>query len=181
MAISDSYLKSCLGRERDKVEEKADRDGLWVRISKRGRYFFYRFRFLGKQDKMTIGSYPEFGLKAARDEVAKWAAILARGENPGSGKASTKPKLTASTPSKSCFANGIQWCAFRKKRQGRFYVHSNCTFSPSSGNTLRISSRCTTGSLSLTDWPRGTARSPARNQQRPTVLFLGGKTATARG
>ncbi|WP_241895056.1 MULTISPECIES: hypothetical protein, partial [Enterobacteriaceae] len=25
MAISDSYLKSCLGRERDKVEEKADR------------------------------------------------------------------------------------------------------------------------------------------------------------
>ncbi|WP_246768951.1 hypothetical protein, partial [Salmonella enterica] len=23
MAISDSYLKSCLGRERDKVEEKA--------------------------------------------------------------------------------------------------------------------------------------------------------------
>ncbi|EAC0928116.1 DUF4102 domain-containing protein, partial [Salmonella enterica subsp. enterica] len=56
MAISDSYLKSCLGRERDKVEEKADRDGLWVRISKKGAVtFFYRFRFLGKQDKMTIG------------------------------------------------------------------------------------------------------------------------------
>lgn len=47
MAISDSYLKSCLGRERDKVEEKADRDGLWVRISKKGAVtFFYRFRFL---------------------------------------------------------------------------------------------------------------------------------------
>lgn len=26
---------------------------------------------------MTIGSYPEFGLKAAREEVAKWAAVLA--------------------------------------------------------------------------------------------------------
>ncbi len=49
MAISDSYLKSCLGRERDKVEEKADRDGLWVRISKKGAVtFFYRFRFLGQ-------------------------------------------------------------------------------------------------------------------------------------
>lgn len=40
MAISDSYLKSCLGRERDKVEEKADRDGLWVRISKKGAVTF---------------------------------------------------------------------------------------------------------------------------------------------
>lgn len=40
MAISDSYLKSCLGRERDKVEEKADRDGLWVRISKKGTVTF---------------------------------------------------------------------------------------------------------------------------------------------
>ncbi len=41
MAISDSYLKSCLGRERDKVEEKADRDGLWVRISQKGRRHFF--------------------------------------------------------------------------------------------------------------------------------------------
>lgn len=96
MAISDSYLKSCLGRERDKVEEKADRDGLWVRISKKGAVtFFYRFRFLGKQDKMTIGSYPEFGLKAAREEVTKWAAILARGENPRIRQSLDKAKINS--------------------------------------------------------------------------------------
>lgn len=93
MAISDSYLKSCLGREREKVEEKSDRDGLWVRISRKGAVtFFYRYRFLGKQDKMTIGSYPEFGLKAAREEVVKWSAILARGENPGSARVWIKQK-----------------------------------------------------------------------------------------
>ncbi len=96
MAISDSYLKSCLGRERDKVEEKADRDGLWARISKKGAVtFFYRFRFLGKQDKMTIGSYPEFGLKAAREEVTKWAAILARGENPRIRQSLDKAKINS--------------------------------------------------------------------------------------
>lgn len=96
MAISDSYLKSYLGRERDKVEEKADRDGLWVRISKKGAVtFFYRFRFLGKQDKMTIGSYPEFGLKAAREEVTKWAAILARGENPRIRQSLDKAKINS--------------------------------------------------------------------------------------
>lgn len=83
MAISDSYLKSCLNKEREKVVEKADRDGLWVRVSVKGAVtFFYRYRFLGKQDKMTIGSYPQLGLKDAREEVEKWAAVLAKGDNP---------------------------------------------------------------------------------------------------
>ena len=35
MAISDSYLKVCLGKDRDKVEEKADRDGLWCESVKK--------------------------------------------------------------------------------------------------------------------------------------------------
>lgn len=83
MAISDSYLKSCLNKEREKVVEKADRDGLWVRVSVKGAVtFFYRYRFLGKQDKMTIGSYPQLGLKDAREEVEKWGAVLAKGDNP---------------------------------------------------------------------------------------------------
>lgn len=81
MAISDSYLKACLNKEREKVEEKSDRDGLWVRVSKKGAVtFFYRYRFLGKQDKMTLGSYPALSLKAAREEVENgllcwWAEI----------------------------------------------------------------------------------------------------------
>lgn len=96
MAISDSYLKSCLGREREKVEEKADRDGLWVRVSKKGAVtFFYRYRFLGKQDKMTIGSYPAFSLKAAREEVEKWAGVLARGENPRIRQGLDKAHITS--------------------------------------------------------------------------------------
>lgn len=83
MAISDSYLKACLNKERDKVEEKSDRDGLWVRVSKKGAVtFFYRYRFLGKPDKMTLGGYPALSLKAARDEVEKWASVLVGGDNP---------------------------------------------------------------------------------------------------
>lgn len=83
MALSDTYLKSNLGKERERVLEKSDRDGLWIRLSKKGAVtFFYRFRFLGKADKMTIGSYPQISLKQARDEVTKWAAALAAGSNP---------------------------------------------------------------------------------------------------
>lgn len=83
MALSDTYLKSNLGRGRLKIEEKADRDGLWVRLSIKGAVtFFYRYRFMGRQDKMTIGPYPALSLKQARDEVSKHAAVLALGKNP---------------------------------------------------------------------------------------------------
>lgn len=120
MAISDSYLKSCLGRERDKVEEKADRDGLWVRISKKGAVtFFYRFRFLGKQDKMTIGSYPEFGLKAARDEVAKWAAILARGENPRIRQSLDKAKINSQYTFEELFREWHSMVCIQKESAGQ--------------------------------------------------------------
>jgi hypothetical protein len=128
MAISDSYLKSCLGRERDKVEEKADRDGLWVRISKKGAVtFFYRFRFLGKQDKMTIGSYPEFGLKAARDEVTKWAAILARGENPRIRQNLDKAKINSQYTFEELFREWHSMVCIQKETSGQilrtFEIH----------------------------------------------------------
>ncbi len=120
MSISDSYLKSCLGRERDKIEEKADRDGLWVRVSKKGSVtFFYRFRFLGKQDKMTIGSYPEFSLKDARDEVAKWAAILARGENPRIRQSLDKEKINSKYTFEGIFREWYKVVCIHKESAGQ--------------------------------------------------------------
>ncbi|ORJ48048.1 integrase [Kluyvera intermedia] len=128
MAISDSYLKSCLRREREKVEEKADRDGLWVRISLKGSVtFFYRFRFLGKQDKMTIGSYPEFSLKAARDEVVKWSAILARGENPRIRQSLDKAKINSQYTFEELFREWYSMVCIQKETGGQilrtFEIH----------------------------------------------------------
>ncbi len=135
MAISDSYLKSCLGRERDKVEEKADRDGLWVRISKKGAVtFFYRFRFLGKQDKMTIGSYPEFGLKAARDEVAKWAAILARGENPRIRQSLDKAKINSQYTFEELFREWHSMVCIQKESAGQVLRSFELHVFPKLGN-----------------------------------------------
>ncbi len=127
---------------------------------KGGRYFFYRFRFLGKQDKMTIGSYPEFGLKAARDEVAKWAAILARGENPRIRQSLDKAKINSQYTFEELFREWHSMVCIQKESAGQVLRSFELHVFPSSGNTLRISSRYTTGSLSWTDWPRVTARSP---------------------
>lgn len=181
MAISDSYLKSCLGRERDKVEEKADRDGLWVRISKKGAVtFFYRFRFLGKQDKMTIGSYPEFGLKAARDEVAKWAAILARGENPRIRQSLDKAKINSQYTFEELFREWHSMVCIQKESAGQVLRSFELHVFPKLGEIPCASAHATQLAHCPGQIGPGLQRDhPARDQQRPTVLFLGSETATA--
>lgn len=83
MALTDSYLRSVLGREHEKVFEKADRDGLSVRVSKKGKVVFQmRYMFAGKQRRVDIGSYPSLGLREARDEILKIRRSLDEGIDP---------------------------------------------------------------------------------------------------
>lgn len=83
MALSDSWLKSVYRKDRDSVEEKADRDGLSVRCSLKGKLTFQiRFRYAGKQQRCDIGSYPLMNLSAARAEAMRFRAELEQGRDP---------------------------------------------------------------------------------------------------
>lgn len=83
MALTDSYLRSIHGREHEKVFEKTDRDGLSVRVSKKGKVVFQmRYMFSGKQRRVDIGTYPSLGLKEARDEILKVRRSLEEGIDP---------------------------------------------------------------------------------------------------
>ncbi|WP_210502037.1 tyrosine-type recombinase/integrase [Pantoea ananatis] len=83
MALTDSYLRSVLGREHEGVFEKTDRDGLSVRVSKKGKVVFQmRYMFAGKQRRVDIGSYPSLGLREARDEILKIRRALEEGVDP---------------------------------------------------------------------------------------------------
>ncbi len=83
MALTDSYLRSVLGREHEGVFEKTDRDGLSVRVSKKGKVVFQmRYMFAGKQRRVDIGSYPSLGLREARDEILKIRRALEEGIDP---------------------------------------------------------------------------------------------------
>lgn len=80
MALSDSYLRSVMGKEHEKVFEKTDRDGLSVRVSRKGKIVFQlRYMFGGKQRRVDIGIYPALGLKEAREEVLKIRRALEEG------------------------------------------------------------------------------------------------------
>ncbi|WP_375162321.1 Arm DNA-binding domain-containing protein [Vibrio harveyi] len=62
-------LKSHFRKPQSKQLVLSDRDGLYARISKVGGIsFFIRYRYAGKQEQLTIGTYPEISLKDARDK-----------------------------------------------------------------------------------------------------------------
>jgi integrase len=83
MALTDSYLRSIHGREHERVFEKTDRDGLSVRVSRKGKVVFQmRYMFAGKQRRVDIGSYPSLGLREARDEILKIRRSLDEGVDP---------------------------------------------------------------------------------------------------
>lgn len=83
MALTDSFLRSVAGRESDAVREKSDRDGLSVRISKKGKVVFQmRYMRAGKQRRLDIGTYPGMMLKDARDESITLRRVLEEGNDP---------------------------------------------------------------------------------------------------
>lgn len=83
MSLSDSYLRSVVGKERENTLVKADRDGLSIRVSPKGKAVFqYRYRFGGKQKRVDLGSYPAMALKDARNEALRLKGILETGRDP---------------------------------------------------------------------------------------------------
>lgn len=83
MSLTNSWLNSNLKKERDSVMEKADRDGLSVRCSLKGKITFQiRYRYADKQQRCDIGSYPLMSLAEARKEAQRFRAELERGKDP---------------------------------------------------------------------------------------------------
>ena len=83
MALSDTWLRSHLGRSIDKQEIKTDRDGLSVRLSPKGKLTFQvRYRFNGTPKRLDISSYPNVSLKEAREECLRLKGELDRGVTP---------------------------------------------------------------------------------------------------
>lgn len=83
MSITDSYLRTVTGKPQEKVVTKADRDGLSVRISPKGKVVFqYRYRWNGNAERMDIGTYPATSLKEARDLALFYKGELEQYRNP---------------------------------------------------------------------------------------------------
>lgn len=83
MALTEAWLKSNNGKDREKEEVITDRDGLCVRVSPKGKItFVIRYRFANKPDKIKIGTYPYMSLKDARAKLLDVKEGIDKGVSP---------------------------------------------------------------------------------------------------
>ncbi|HEL3813952.1 TPA: DUF4102 domain-containing protein [Stenotrophomonas maltophilia] len=63
--------------------EVGDRDGLLIEVHPSGRMTWrYRYRLAGSREKVTLGTYPATGLKAARDRAREAQRLVEAGQSP---------------------------------------------------------------------------------------------------
>lgn len=81
--ITDTWLKANNGKAVDTPYERADRDGLSVRISRKGMIAWQiRYRYAKKPQRLSIGTYPTVTLKEARQKAESLRGELEKGRNP---------------------------------------------------------------------------------------------------
>lgn len=71
----------------EKAYALTDGDGLLIEVMPSGaKTWRYKYHLNGKREKVTIGSYPAFTIKQARDRHEELRAMVAHGESPAKSK-----------------------------------------------------------------------------------------------
>jgi len=117
MALSDTWLKAHLGKDREGTLVKSDRDGLSVRVSPKGKLTYQlRYRHGGKPGRLDLGSYPLMSLKEARERCQKLRAALEEGHDPKSFFAAEKYKKVFAKSVEALFRDWyVSYCEPTKK------------------------------------------------------------------
>jgi hypothetical protein len=92
MALSDVRLRAL--KPRNKAYKVPDADGLYLEVRTSGaKLWRFRFCHLGKESRISLGSYPEIGLASARRKRDEARQQLAEGLDPAAER--RREKLTA--------------------------------------------------------------------------------------
>ncbi len=89
MPLSDAKIKNLKAKE--KPYKTADFGGLYVEVRPTGsRLWRLKYRFDGREKRLSFGAYPAISLADARGERDKAKALLAKGIDPGKAKLDDK-------------------------------------------------------------------------------------------
>lgn len=78
-------------KPREKSYSLTDGGGLQIDVLPSGsKVWRYKYLLQGKREKVTIGRYPAFTIKQARDRHEELRALVARGESPAKAKQATR-------------------------------------------------------------------------------------------
>ncbi len=85
MALTDTWLKANSGKRGEWIREKADRDGLGVRVTPVGKVIFqmrYRYNRSANAKRLDLGTYPAMSLREARAEHLRLRGKQEQGHDP---------------------------------------------------------------------------------------------------
>lgn len=89
MPLSDTLLRTA--KPQAKPYKMADGGGLFLLVAPTGgKWWRYSYRFNGKQKTLSLGTYPDTGLKDAREKHADARKLLAQGQDPSESRKAIK-------------------------------------------------------------------------------------------
>ena len=89
MALTDTAAKNA--KPTDKPRKVMDEKGLFLLVTPNGgKWWRLRYKFDGKEKLLSLGTYPEVGLKAARKKRDEARELIAAGVDPGENRKAQK-------------------------------------------------------------------------------------------
>ena len=81
MPLTNTAIKNI--KPADKTKKMFDGGGLYLEVSpKGGKWWRLKYRYLGKEKRLSLGTYPDTSLQKARERRAEMRQLLADGIDP---------------------------------------------------------------------------------------------------
>ena len=94
MPLTDTAIKAL--KPKDKPYKEFDGGGLYLEVApKGGKWWRLKYRFGGKEKRISLGTYPTIGLKDARQRRDEAKELLAKDIDPGEQKKAAKAEAAA--------------------------------------------------------------------------------------
>ncbi|MDE7371765.1 MAG: Arm DNA-binding domain-containing protein, partial [Desulfovibrio sp.] len=92
--LTDTAIRAA--KPKEKRYKLADGEGLYIEVAPTGgKWWRIKYRFGGKEKRLSLGVYPAVGLKAARSRTAGIKDLLRRGIDPGEERKAAKAEMLA--------------------------------------------------------------------------------------
>lgn len=89
MPLSDTAIRAA--KPKEKTYLMTDGEGMYLEITPSGgKWWRFKYRFDGKQKRISLGTYPDTGLKEAREKRQEARRQLAAGIDPGESRKAQK-------------------------------------------------------------------------------------------
>lgn len=110
MALTDTFIKNAKHSGASAGDKHSDGGGLYLHITKAGKYWRMNYRFTGKQKTLALGVYPAVSLAEARQGRDKARKLLAQDLDPSVAKREDK-QATAAAAANTFESVAREWLA----------------------------------------------------------------------